>query len=175
MFVALLFTVGLVLGSSQPAQQTQPDPKIIRVHVQTGDSGDRDELESRRDSVRHLQSAIGDRKKANIISTSAPDDADVILEVEGRGVTVPKVVIGLGGGMGSPNGRPPGSPTGPVKVIKLKVTLALARDGDPIELANKNRANETESGWKSAADDVIKQVEKWIQEHRAEIIAARGR
>jgi hypothetical protein len=177
MIVALLLVLSLCTPGlkTRPPTAGQPDPKIIRVHVQTDDDGDAAELGARRESVRHLQAAIGEKKKANIVSTSTMEDADVILEVEGRSVTVPKVIIGLGGGMGSPNGRPPGAPTGPVKAIKLKVTMALARDGDPIELANKNRANESESGWKSAAEDVAKQVEKWISEHRAAIIAARGR
>lgn len=176
MLVALL----LVLSLSAPGPRTphptarQPDPKVIRIHVQTDDGGDAAEHMARRESVRHLQAAIGEKKKTLIVSTTA-EEADVILEVEGRSVTVPKVVIGLGGGMGSPNGRPPGAPTGPVKNVKLQVKLALARDSDPIGLANKNRANESESGWKSAAADVVKQVEKWIAERRAAIIAARGR
>jgi hypothetical protein len=177
MIVALLITIGFGLaeaGSSDPVLQAPPDPKIIRIYVQTDDGGDAEELAARRESVRHLQAAISEKKKANISSTTNADEADVILEVDGRSVTVPKIVIGLSPGMGSPNSRPGGA-GGPVKSVKLTVTVTIARDADPIELHNKNRANETESGWKSAADDVVKQVEKWIGERRAAIIAARGR
>jgi hypothetical protein len=55
------------------------------------------------------------------------------------------------------------------------VTIAIARHGDPSEITNKNRPNETASGWKSAADDVAKQIEKWIADRREAIIEARRR
>ena len=174
MIVALLFS--LSLGASQQAATPppQPDPKLIRVHVQTDDGGDASELAARRESVRHLLAAISGKKKAGIVVVDAEDAADVVVEVEQRGITIPKVVIGLSGGMGSPNGRP-GPATQQVRVVKLGVTIAIARDGDPNELTNKNRPNETESGWKSAADDVAKQVEKWIADHHEAIIEARRR
>lgn len=38
---------------------------------------------------------------------------------------------------------------------------------------NTNRASDTESGWKSAAEDIAKQIDKWIAAHRAAILAAR--
>ena len=173
MIVALLLTVTLGAGP-QAAPSPQPDPKFIRVYVQTDDGGDASELAARQESVRHLKAVFGERKKAAIAVVVTEDDADVIVEVEQRSVTVPKVVIGLSGGMGSPGSRP-GAPTAPVRVVKLQVTVAMAKDADPVELANKNRANENENGWKSAAEDVAKQVEMWIGERRAAIIAARGR
>ena len=171
MIVALLFTLSLAASLSG---QPQLDPKIIRVFVQTDDGGDASELAARRESVRHLEAHFAGKKKAAIAVVTAEGDADVIVEVEQRSVTVPKVVIGLSGGMGSPGSRP-GAPVVPVRVVKLQVTVAMAKDSDPVEIANKNRVNENESGWKSAAEDVAKQVEKWIAEHRAAIIAARGK
>ena len=174
MVAALLLLISLGVCSQAPTATPQPDPKLIRVHVQTDDGGDASELAARRESVKHLSSAIAGKNKAGIVVVDAEDAADVVVEVEQRGITIPKVVIGLSGGMGSPNGRP-GPATQQVRVVKLGVTIAIARDGDPSELANKNRPNETESGWKSAADDVAKQVEKWIADHREAIIEARRR
>jgi hypothetical protein len=39
--------------------------------------------------------------------------------------------------------------------------------------ANKNSPLESNGGWKSAADDVAKQIDKWIVDHQAQILAAR--
>ena len=174
MVVALLLSATLGASQQAPAPTPQLDPKLIRVHVQTDEGGHPDELEARRESVKHLASAIAGKKKAGLVVADNEDAADVVVEVEQRGVNVPKVVIGLSGGMGSPSGRP-GAPMTQVRVVKLGVTVAIARDGDPIEIINKNRPNETESGWKSAAEDVVKQVEKWIADHREAIIEARRR
>jgi hypothetical protein len=174
MIAALLLTTSLVAGPQTPTATPQLDPKLIRVHVQTDDGGDASELAARRESVKHLLAAVAGKKKAGLVVADAEEAADVVVEVESRGVTVPKVVIGLSGGMGSPSGRP-GAPTGPVRVARLDVTIAIARHGDPSEITNKNRPNETASGWKSAADDVAKQIEKWIADRREAIIEARRR
>lgn len=174
MIAALLLSIGLGASAQAPAATPQLDPKLIRVHVQTDDGGDPSELAARRESVKHLLAAIAGKKKAGLVVADDEDAADVVIEVEQRGITVPKVVIGLSGGMGSPSGRP-GPATQQVRVVKLGVTIAIARDGDPAELTNKNKPNETQSGWKSAADDVAKQAEKWIVDHREAIIEARRR
>ena len=174
MIAALLLSIVVGVGAQAPAATPQLDPKLIRVHVQTDDGGDPSELAARRESVKHLRTAIAGKKKAGLIVADDEDAADVVVEVEQRGITVPKVVIGLSGGMGSPSGRP-GPATQQVRVVKLGVTVALARDSDPTTITNKNKPNETESGWKSAADDVLKQVEKWIADHREAIIEARRR
>ncbi len=174
MIVALLFSIGLGVSPQAPIATPQLDPKLIRVHVQTDEGGDASELAARRESVKHLQSAIADKKRSGLVVADDEDAADVVIEVESRGVTVPKVVIGLSGGMGSPNGRP-GPASTPVRVVRLDVTIAIAREGEPSELTNKNRANESEPGWKSAAEDVVKQAEKWIADHRAAILQARRR
>ena len=173
MIVALLLSISLGAGRQAPQAAPQLDSKLIRVHVQTDEGGDGTDVAARRESVKHLVASIVDKKKSGLV-VADEDTADVIVNVETRGVTIPKVVIGLSGGMGSPNGRP-GPATQQVRVVKLGVTVAIARDGDPSEITNKNRPNETESGWKSAADDVVKQVEKWIADHREAIIEARRR
>lgn len=174
MILALLLSMTIGAVTQAPTPTPQLDPKLIRVHVQTDEDGDTSDLTARRESVKHLLAAIAGKKKSGLIVADDEDAADVVVEVEQRGITVPKVVVGLSGGMGSPNGRP-GPATQQVRVVKLGVTVAIARDGDPTEFSNKNRPNETESGWKSAADDVAKQVEKWIADHREAIIEARRR
>ena len=172
MIVALLLSITLGAGQA-PTATPQPDPKLIRVHVHTDEGGDPIELEARRDSIKHLAVAIAGKKKA-MVAVSSLSDADVFVEVEGRGVTVPKVVIGLSGGMGSPGGRPGPVPQ-PVRIAQLRVTFQIAGDTDSSPIANKNRVNENESGWKSAAEDVVKQLEKWINERREAILEARRR
>lgn len=172
MIVAFLLSMSL-FGPQAVTPTPQPDPKLIRVHVQTDEGGDPIELEARRDSVKHLAVAIAGKKKV-MAAVSSVSDADVFVEVEGRGVTVPKVVIGLSGGMGSSGGRPGPAPQ-PVRIAQVRVTFQIAGGSDPIAIANKNRVNETESGWKSAAEDVVKQLEKWIAEHREAILEARRR
>lgn len=173
MTLAFILLIGFGAGLQAAGASPQPDPSLIRVRIETDEGGDPAELAARRESVKHLAAAITSRKKSGlVVMTSADDSVDVVIEVEGRGVTVPKVVIGLSGGMGSSGGRAP-QVTQPVRIVQLRVTVGMARDGDPSEITNKNRANETESGWKSAADDVAKQVEKWIADHRAAILKAR--
>ena len=90
---------------------------------------------------------------------------DVVITVTDRGLTVPKVAIGI-----VPTGRP-GAPVGPIRVTHLAVTLKSGKD--ELEIKNKNSPSESTGGWKSAADDVAKQIEKWIAEHRAAILSAR--
>lgn len=167
--------LGFGPGPQAPGASTQPDAALIRVRVETDDGGDAAELAARRESVKHLSAAITGRKKGGLVVVANSEEAvDVVVEVESRGVTVPKVVIGLSGGMGSSAGRT--SPVmQPVRNVQLRAMIGMARDSDPTAITNKNRANESESGWKSAADDVAKQVEKWIADHRAAILAARRR
>jgi hypothetical protein len=175
MIIALFLSVSMGAAHQASPAATAQDPKLIRVQVQTDEGGDPTELAARRESVKHLLAAIADKKKAGLVAvTEASDNADVVVEVEERGVTVPKVVIGLSGGMGSPGGRPgPGAQQ--IRVAQLRVTFQIAGEHEPTAVTNKNRVNENESGWKSAAEDVVKQLEKWITEHRAAILEARGR
>lgn len=174
MILALLLSLSSGAVQQAPAATPQLDSKVIRVHVQTDDGGDPTELAARRESVKHISAAMGDRKKAGWVVAGSEADADIVVEVTGRGVTVPKVVIGLSGGMGASGGRP-GPPATPVRVAKLDVIVALVHGSASAEFSNKNRPNETESGWKSAAGDIAKQLEKWISDNRAAIIEARRR
>src|SRR5688572_9853651 len=99
MMVALLLSIGFSAGQQASTATPPLDPKLIRVHVQTDEGGDPTELAARRDSVKHLLSAIAGKKKAGLVVADNEDAADVIVEVEDRGINIPKVVIGLSGGM----------------------------------------------------------------------------
>ena len=51
--------------------------------------------------------------------------------------------------------------------------MKLTAGGDPLILTNKNKPAESAQGWKSAADDISGQVEKWIAERKGELITKR--
>ena len=97
--------------------------------------------------------------------------ADIELEVVDRSLLVPKVVVGLGAGgrQGDPT-TIPGMST-PVRQAVLRV--AMKGGGEPLVFTNKNKPAESTQGWKSAAEDIGNQAEKWISARRDEIIRKR--
>jgi hypothetical protein len=145
------------------------DPALIRVHVRTVATGDATDLSARRESVKDLAGALGTKKKTLAV-VDDEDQADVVVDVSYRGVTVPKVVVGIGPRPGQPS--EPGAPL--ARNVHLRVVV-LARGDESAEIKNENRALESSGGWKSAADDIAKQVEKWIASRRARIIELRPR
>lgn len=150
----------------------QPDPRLIRVYVHTAEGGHPDELAARRLSLDHLSAALAAQKKGKSLTVvDAESKADVVVDVLQRSVTVPKVVFGLvpsrSGGASSPSMNPQ------VRHAVLHVTLHMAAGSDRVEFKNKNRAAESENGWKSAAGDIAKQIEKWTADRRSEIIKIR--
>lgn len=157
-------------SSLSPAPQSssspQPNPSLVRVFVQTDDSGEGHELAARRESVRDLAAALAGKKKS-IAVVDDEDKADLIVEILDRGVTVPRVVIGIGARPGEPTGM-----AGPVRVVVLRARLTFREES--ITFTNKNKPAENSRGWKSAADDIGNQVDKWIRDRRAEILRARG-
>jgi hypothetical protein len=84
------------------------------------------------------------------------DAADLDVEVIIRGLTVPKFVIGIGARPGDPPGG-----NAPLKVAVLRVRLT--RGEVATDFTNKNKPGDTPRGWKSAADDIVDQIEKWIR------------
>jgi hypothetical protein len=144
---------------------SQPDPSLIRVYIDTRPGvGDAAALAQ---SARDLTTALAGKKKLFTI-VEDEDKADVALEVQERTVTVPKIVIGIGSGPGSN----PAS-TGPVREGRLHVGGSLVHADESIEIRSKNRVNDHPGGWKSAAEDIAKQVEKWVNARRAKILAGR--
>jgi hypothetical protein len=160
MIVALL-----CLLIQSPAGTSQPDPALIRVYIDTKPGiGDTAALAQ---SAKDLTAALARQKKLFTI-VEDEDKADVALEVQDRTVTTPKIVIGIGSGPGSN----PAS-TVPVREGRLHVSGSLVHADESIEIRNKNRVNDHPGGWKSAAEDIAKQVEKWVKDRRARILAAR--
>jgi hypothetical protein len=170
---SLLLVLALVgTGGQASAVESQPAPNLIRVYLQTADGGHPDELAARRESLGHLATALAGQKKGTVLTiVDAESKADVVVDIIQRSITVPKVVFGLGpsrsGGASSPSMNPP------TRHATLHVTLAMASGSDRVEFKNKNRALESARGWKSAADDVAKQIEKWTADRRALILKAR--
>jgi hypothetical protein len=170
---SLLLTLALLGGAGQaPAVAAQPDSELIRVFLQTADGGHPDERAARRESLDHLAAALAGQKKGRVLAVvDAESKADVVVDVIQRSITVPKVVLGLGpsrsGGASSPSMNPP------VRHATLHVTLEMAAGSDRVEFKNNNRAVESERGWKTAADDIAKQIEKWTADRRDLIFKAR--
>jgi hypothetical protein len=153
--------------SSQAAPMPQPDAKLVRVFLQTDDQGEPKELAARRESLKHLSEALASRKKT-LALVSDEDHADVVIEVEGRGLIVPRIVIGT-----APRpGDPPGAVT-MARVVQLTVAVNAERISERESFKNKNSPVESQIGWKSAADDIAKQIDKWIADRRVALLAAR--
>jgi hypothetical protein len=160
---ALLFT----LPQQSSGVAAALDPKLIRVYVSAPASDSPDDGALRRESVKHLKSALASRKK-DVIVVDDEDKADLAIEVVERTVTTPKVVIGLGPRPGQPGTQ------GPSRLVHLYVQLSAPRMlGIELRMENKNRAYDTGPGWESAADDIAKQIVKWSNDNRARLIEKR--
>lgn len=172
MIPLLLLLIAFTQAGQATAVAVQDDPRIIRVHVVTAEGGHPDELAARRASVKDLAASLAGQKKGTVLAiVDADSKADVVVDVIQRSINVPKVVFGLGpsrsGGASSPSMNPQ------TRHAVLHVTLHMAAGSDRVEFKNKNRVIESEQGWKSAAGDIAKQIEKWTSDRRAAIIKAR--
>jgi hypothetical protein len=156
-------TVLLLVAFGQ-GQSQAPDPSLIRVYVHTADGGHAEELAARRTSLKDLATALAARKKL-IVVIDDEDRADVSIEIMGRAIEVPRVVIGLAGR--------PGDPPSPGLVRLGTLNVSLESGPVTLRLSNKNRTNDNPGGWKSAAENVADQTEKWIREHREAILKRR--
>ena len=154
----------LLLGLGQGQSQTTVDASLIRVYVHTADGGHEEELAARRASRKDLATALAGKKKLMVI-VEGEDSADVSLEIMGRSIAVPRVVIGLAGR--------PGDPPSP-GLVRLG-TLSVSLESGPVTLtlSNKNRTNDNPGGWKSAAENIADQTDKWVREHRESILKRR--
>lgn len=164
MVPTLLLTIALAAASAA-GQQVAPDPKLVRVWITTEEGGQSQELAGRRESIKHLTEALAKQKKL-VALVDKEDEADVTLEVKERRVDVPRIVFGVGGRPGDPLGT-----TAPARTVQLLVQLGWQRED--VDIRNKNKPLESGLGWSSAADDVVKQVTKWIADHRQQILDGR--
>jgi len=163
LLVSLVVACVMQAGTTKPAPPAPPPPKpeLIRVYVDTGGDDDKDLTTSARD----LAEAIADRKKS-LASVDAEEKADVTVEVVQRATEIPKLVIGIG----SRPGEPPGGAT-PAKIGRLQVRIRF--QAMQVSLQNKNKAYDNPRGWKSAAEDLAEQIDKWVGQYRAEIMKTR--
>jgi hypothetical protein len=142
-----------------------PAPSLIRVFVET-DPGDGKEFTNRQQSVKDLSEALAAKKKI-IVIVDDEDKADVVVEVVERDLEVPKVVLGV-------DVRPGRSTGMNAPVTRATLKLRLTSGPDELDLKNKNTANDNPGGWKSAAEDLAGQIEKWINSNKADILLRRG-
>jgi hypothetical protein len=164
---SLVLAAMLVLTSQSKAATPQQPANLVRVYVYTAALDDA-EVAARRASVEDLRAALAGKKK-DLVLADTEAVADVTVEVVERAVTIPKVVFG----MGVQPGQRPGFPgtAGPVREVHLLAKLTFREES--AVFGNKNTPIESGGGWKSAADDIAKQVDKWIVDHRAQILRAR--
>lgn len=158
-------TVLLLLAIGQASQTpTAPDPALIRIHVHTDEKGVDQELAARRTSQKDLAAALASKKK--LIALVDNDElADVSIEITGRSITVPRVVIGLAGR--------PGEPPSPGLVRRGTLSVTLESGPSTLRLTNRNTTSDNPGGWKSAAENIGDQVEKWVREQREAILKRR--
>jgi hypothetical protein len=160
--VALAVASGAALHTS--AQQSEAETRgamtVARVFVKTDEGGEGSELAGRRQSVTDLSAAFASRKKAFVVVDNEAK-ADLIVEVVDRSVVTPKVVMGLSPRPGDPSSI--AGMNGPVRTAVLRVRV-LRQEYTPI-FTNKNKPAESAPGWKSAAEDLAGQIEKWMKTH----------
>lgn len=145
LFIASLVAVQSVFHAQRPAP---------RVFVHTEPDGEQSELAARLQSVKDLTAVLA-TKRERFTLVEARDKAQIVIEILDRSVKVPRVVIG----MGARPGQPPGN-NAPARTVILRVRVT--EGPDEVIVTNKNTPLESARGWKSAAEDIVKQVEKLI-------------
>lgn len=145
-----LVSLLLVVQNAEPAaSELAQVSHLPRVYVSTSEQGERTEVANRHQSVKDLRASLASKKKTLTLVVDE-EGADITIEVTERTTTIPRVRIGLA------------SPGAPVRAVHLRVNVTQGTD-DPIEFTNKNTAYEDARGWQLAADDIAKQIEKWLQ------------
>ena len=158
----------LCLLSLSPAGVSQTDPTLIRVYIDSQPGPDAGGSSERQQSGKDLAAALAGKKKLVAI-VDDEDKADVVVDVHDRTTTVPKIIIGIG----PRPGQTTSPATAPTREARLRVSASLTHADESREITNKNRANDNPGGWRSAAEDIAKQLEKWLSDRRAKILAAR--
>ena len=105
--------------------------------------------------MKDLRHIFGGRKKVLTV-TDEEEKADVAIEVLERTTTVPKVSIGVG--PRTSTGAP--GMTVPARAVHLRVRAT--RGEETFEFTNKTTPLGNAQGWTAAAEDVAKQIEKWL-------------
>jgi hypothetical protein len=152
----MLLVLSALLGVGQAVKAAAP--ALPLVYVTTSDQGDTDDVKGRQQSVKDLRAALSDKKK-HFVVVDQEARADFVVQVLERSTTIPKVLFTpMQPGVAGP------VMTGPSRAVHLRVTLVQGAS-DPTEFTNKGTAIESRGGWNSAADDIAKQIDKWIVDH----------
>jgi hypothetical protein len=151
--MSMLLVVSALLWAGQAAKAA--GPALPLVYVTTSDQGGADDLKGRQQSVKDLRAALSDKKK-HLVVVDQEDRADFVVDVIERTTTIPKILFtpmqpGVAGPVSS----------GPSRAVHLRVTIVRG-SSDPTEFTNKGTAIESRGGWNFAADDIAKQIDKWI-------------
>ncbi len=163
MLIAILLS--FLLQSQVSAVPVVPAANLIRVCVLP--AARTDEVADLFESAQDVSAAFATRKK-DLVVVASPEDADVVVTITDRTVTVPKVAIGV-----VPPNRPGAPASGRVRIMHVRTTLTAGKD--EIEVNSKSSALKRTTTWKLAAEDVAKEVEKWIADHKAALLANRER
>jgi hypothetical protein len=154
--MSMLLVLSALLGVGQAVKAAAP--ALPLVYVTTSDQGDTDDVKGRQQSVKDLRAALSDKKK-HFVVVDQEARADFVVQVLERSTTIPKVLFTpMQPGVAGP------VMTGPSRAVHLRVTLVQGAS-DPTEFTNKGTAIESRGGWNSAADDIAKQIDKWIVDH----------
>jgi len=154
--MSTLLVLSALLGVGQTAKAA--GPVLPLVYVTTSDQGSANDIKGRQESVKDLRAALSGKKKHFVLVDQA-ERADFVVDVIERTLTVPKVVFApMQPGVTGPTS------TGPSRAVHLRVTIVRGAS-DPTEFTNKGTAIESRGGWNSAADDIAKQLDKWIVDH----------
>lgn len=164
---AIVTLIGVL--SLQSAAPSQADPALIRIYIDARTDASLGSLAEREQSAKDLAAALAGKKRLFTI-VNDEDKADVVLKVEGRALTTPKILIGIGSAPGQTTNP---ATTLPSRQAQLHVRASLVHADEFIQIRNKNRANDNPGGWKSAAEDIARQVEKWVGPRREKILAGR--
>ena len=161
--IALLLLLSPAVTVQTPGSASSAS-SVVRVFVATGE-GIGSEFTELLASVKDLSAALAAKKKT-IVLVENSDAADVVIAAIDRAIEVPKVAFGVDVRPGRSTGVSP-----QIRRAILKVRLSFSDVN--LALKNKNIANDNPKGWKSAADDVADQIEKWIKNNHKAIISKR--
>ena len=152
----MLLVVSALLLVGQTSKAAAPGLPLVC--VTTSDQGDSDDVKGRQESVKDLRAALADKKK-HLVVVDQEDRADFVVTVIERTTTIPKILFTpMQPGVSGPVA------TGPSRAVHLRVAIVRG-SSDPTEFTNKSTAIEARGGWNSAADDIAKQIDKWVVDH----------
>jgi hypothetical protein len=162
LLTALALLAAMICLSLSPlSAQKKEQQTAIRVFVFVAsnsngfsDPGQKD----RNDSLEDLKKDLGKK----LIVTDRREDADVTVELVGRGYQNPQTV--------GKTARAFGDATGKNRVATVSVTIAAGDYSATIDGQNDGRLTNV---WRTAAGDTAKKIEAWVQDNREKLLSRR--